>query len=468
MRFSATRVVAAALMRTSVLRMAIRPVSEAGVPAAPTHDHVWGLWNEGNLFSLTVAQLETFLSTNNVTPDPTKKKAMMVRQVEEFMQSKDNAAKGLPPVQPQQADRRDFGRGAPQVLQPVTMPETLLDLTQTGFYDSPHAMAPKAFQLLVSDATPEVVVSRVNTTSFPGFPANAECYTLTAAEPGLAIRTRFSKAFQWCVMNMSNLRIDGEFQADFGKLLVHSNVVKKGRHVVSAYSLQQRLQVQQSPASTWVSAVSETSVPALEALFADELFTPVGRSQVSYDVQVRRAKDVVALEMNRNAQVTSVNNVWRNVQTTHLVNGAGVDCRMLLRTRQPLRKPDIEHFSTIPILKLTNDDIADVLAPEHGQVIYVSENEVRRWEKKQTLSGARFTLVETKRQPLIVLKDEEEDPRLEYQLMVSLPCSATERVDLRSLSLEAYDLTKLIAEALNDGFVKTFECQLQPVVSQKE
>lgn len=443
-------------------------LTDNATTTTPTHEVVWGLWNEGNLFSLTVAQMDAFLHANRVTPDESKKKAMLVRQVEELLQKQENQSKGLPPpsiAPPSIPNRRVAGHGDWAPVVPVSQPETLLDLTQSGFYETPHAMAPKAFQLLVSEVTPDVVVSRVNTTSFPGFPANSECYTLASADAALSVRTRFSKAFQWCTMNMANLRLDAEFQADFGKLLVNENMIKKGRRIVSAYSFQQRIQVQPTPASQWVSAVSETSIPAMEALLADELFKPVGRKTVSYEVQIRRAKDVLAVELNHTAQqVTSIAHTWHHVQTSHLFTAAHtIDTRLLLRTRQPVRRQEVELYSKLPILTLNGDDIAATLPAEHGQVIYASENEVRRWEKTNSQSGARLTIVETRRQPLIVVRDEEEDPRVEYQLIVNIPCLPTEKIDTRLLSLELFDLAKLFAETLGEDFVKTYGCTPEPL-----
>ncbi|CUE80928.1 transmembrane protein, putative [Bodo saltans] len=441
--------------------------SPSAVETAPSHDTVWGLWNEGNLFSLTVAQMDAFLSANRVTPDGSRKKALLVRQLEELLQTKENSAKGLPPPQqaPPPVPTRGHGSWAPPP-RPVSEPETLLDLTQSGFYESPHAMAPKAFQLLVNGATPDVVVGRVNTTAFPGFPANSECYTLSTADSTLSLRTRFSKAFQWCLMNLSNLRIDAEFQADFGKLLVHQSMIKKGRQVVSAYSFQQRIQTQTaSTGSEWVSSVSEASVPAMEALLADELFTAVGKKQLSYDAQIRRANDVLFVELNSKAAVTAVNSKWNSVQTSHLLQQDSIDSRLMLRTRQPLRRQEVELFTTVPVLAIENGDVTPVLPAEHGQVVYVSENEVRRWEKRNTLSGARLTVVETRREPLIVVRDEEEDVRIEYQLMVSVPCTPTEKVDMRLLSLELYDLAKLFSDTLSDEFVKSYGCEPNPVTA---
>jgi hypothetical protein len=464
---SAASAAATSLLHSSRWNSSTTSSAGGSSEPAPSHDTVWGLWNEGNLFSLTVAQMDAFLSANRVTPDGSRKKALLVRQLEELLQTKENSSKGLPPPQqaPPPMPSRGHGSWAPPP-RPVSEPETLLDLTQSGFYESPHAMAPKAFQLLVAGATPDVVVGRVNTTAFPGFPANSECYTLSTADATLSLRTRFSKAFQWCLMNLSNLRIDAEFQADFGKLLIHQNLIKKGRHVVSAYSFQQRIQTQTAAsASEWVSNVSEASVPAMEALLADELFTAVGKKQISYDAQIRRANDVIAVELNSKGQVIAVNNKWNNVQTSHMLQQNSIDARMMLRTRQPLRRQEVELFTRTPVVKIDNGDVSSVLPAEHGQVVYVSENEVRRWEKRNTQSGARLTVVETRREPLIVVRDEEEDVRLEYQLTVSIPCTPVEKVDMRLLSLELYDLSKLFSETLSDDFVKSYGCEPNPVTA---
>ncbi|RNC50510.1 mitochondrial guide RNA binding complex subunit 2, partial [Trypanosoma cruzi] len=52
-----------------------------------THNTVWGLWNEGNLFSLSVPELAFFLQEhcNVANVDPRAKKSALVRQVEEIL-----------------------------------------------------------------------------------------------------------------------------------------------------------------------------------------------------------------------------------------------------------------------------------------------------------------------------------------------------------------------------------------------
>lgn len=59
----------------------------AGGPV--TKAHVWSLWNEGNLFSLSVQELTSFLAESGKTVDPKAKKSALVREVEELMAAED-------------------------------------------------------------------------------------------------------------------------------------------------------------------------------------------------------------------------------------------------------------------------------------------------------------------------------------------------------------------------------------------
>jgi len=185
-------VVALPLRRYSPVAHARRPQSSFSGPSVTvgtsqpqrlTYEHVWGLWNEGNLFSMPVAQMQDFLREAGVPTDPGAKKAVLVRRLEEYLHAKDKATAsasssgdGAAPV-PATDSGVAYGRwnnGARQA-------ETLLDLAQTDFYKGSANMVPKAFQLLTKGSCVEAVVSRVNTTAFPGFPANTECYTLAAS-----------------------------------------------------------------------------------------------------------------------------------------------------------------------------------------------------------------------------------------------------------------------------------------------
>lgn len=430
---------------------------QAGAADSVSADKVWALWNEGNLFSLSLVQLQGFLARAGVRTDPSAKKAAVVRQVEEYLHSKDSATKSggqtAPPQQKQQ--QGGYGRwGQSTVMQP----ETLLDLAQAGFYEGSANMAPKAFQLLVSNTAADVVISRVNTTAFPGFPANTECYTLSASEKDVAIRSRYSKVLQWCCLNMSNLQMDGELFLDFGKLLLNPSVMRKNRRVVSSFTLQQRMQLNHP--YTWVSALPESCIGKIEEEFLrPEGFMPVGKgSQLTYSGVVKRAKDQLNLELDNKGKVLSVNSAWVNVQTAWCTHSRGPDVRLLLRSRPPLRRQEVEMFASLPIIQLSEDDVLDVLPSEHGQLVYLSEDETRLFERVSE-KGVKMTVKEVKRQPLIVLRDEEEDPRVEYSLSVAISANTRKVTDVRAVGLTAFELAGRLAALVTEEFVKEYGCE---------
>ncbi|KAH9600507.1 hypothetical protein LSM04_003421 [Trypanosoma melophagium] len=430
---------------------------------AVSAEKVWALWNEGNLFSLSLAQLQGFLNRAGVRTEPSAKKAAVVRQVEEYLHSKDIAVKnGGQATQNQQQQQQQQGGGGGGYgrwnQSTVMQPETLLDLAQAGFYEGSANMAPKAFQLLVSNTAADVVVSRVNTTAFPGFPANTECYTLSASEKDVAIRSRYSKVLQWCCLNMSNLQMDGELFVDFGKLLLQPSVMRKNRRIVSSFTLQQRMQV--SHPYYWVPALPESCVPAIqEELLKPEGFMPLGKgAQITYSGTIKRAKDQLNLEFDNKGKVLSVNSSWVNVQTAWCTRARGPDVRLLLRSRPALRRQEVEMYASMPIIQLSDDDVADVLPAEHGQLVYLSEDETRLFEKV-TEKGVKFTVREVKRQPLIVLRDEEEDPRLEYSLSVAVPANAGKATDVRAVGLAAFELAGKLAGLVTEDYVKEYGCE---------
>ena len=416
---------------------------------------VWGLWNEGNLFSLSTAQLTQFLTSERVEIDPRWKKAALVRQVEELLQSKGSQTTSQPASGGERYGEWD---------KPVKA-ETMLDLSQTGFYEGGGAMTPRAFQILVTDSAPDLVVSRVNTTAFPGFPANNECYTLTSADAEQSTRSRYSKALQWCIMNLRNLGVEGEISVEFGKLLISPEVIRKNKRIVSAWTLQQRLQT--ANPHTWVSAVSEAArAEVVKLLEANEYREFPEKGGVTYDVVVRRAKDQVAIDLNASGATVAVNKPHEDLQTTHVVRELGPDVRLRLRSRQPLKKSDIDTYTKASIVKVKADPVEVTLPPELGEVSYTSENEERHWKKRLDL-GVTVTVIERRRTPLVVCRNEDEGERFEYEIIVPVP-SVAERVDLNALANEVFDLSRAISDASSDSFMESFGTQSQAVNLEQE
>jgi hypothetical protein len=426
------------------------------IPPTKKHsvDHMWGLWNEGNLFSLAIPELTSFLHSQRVTVDPAWKKAALVRQVEEFLQAKEDSAK-----QPQQGRQQD-SYGAWNRAEPAgAKQEVLLDLGQAGFYEGSTQNAPRAFQLLVADSAPDLVVSRVNTTSFPGYPANAECYTLTAADAAQSTRARYSKTLQWCCMNLRNLGLDGEVCVEFGKLLLKPEISKKNRHVVSSWTLQQRMQV--ADPYHWVTATSETSVASLEELLAADGFTVKHATKVQYDVHVHRANDTLLVELSAKGATTSVHRSWDNVQQTLLVAGDGVDSRFVLRSRTAAKKQDIDAYTQAKLIDVQAEEVQSLLPPELGKVVYATENDVRKWEKVIP-KVCTLTVTETRRQPLLISRDEDDGERIEFAVTLTVPSAASGgATDMAAVAEELYRLAERITGASKQGFLAEFGTQAE-------
>ncbi|KPA85668.1 putative guide RNA associated protein GAP2 [Leptomonas pyrrhocoris] len=446
-------------------------IISGNVVAPVTHEQVWSLWNEGNLFSLQLAQMREFLSGVGIATDPAAKKAAVVRRLEEYLQAKDKinaAAVGDAAVAAAAAaagDRggqgQDYGNWASSG---ATQPETLLDLAQAGFYQGATTMVPRAFQLLTVGSSAEAVVSRVNTAAFPGFPANTECYTLSASDAEGALQARYSKVLQWCLLNMSNLRMDGELSVEVGKLLLTASAMRHNERVVSAYTLQQRMQL--TKPYTWISSVPESAIGAVEKFLAEKGFDLVSKNaRLTYEGTIKRANDSLEVVLNEHTKVDGVYGAWVDVQTAFCTSLEKPDLLVLLRSRAPVSAQDRDTYSRTQVIELAQDDVSDVLPPEHGQLVYLSENESRHFERLNA-KGIAIVVREIKRQPLIVLRDDEEDARVEYRISVDIPASAgSHTMDVRAVGLEVLTLAEELSAAVQAPFNEAYGLTYSPSAS---
>lgn len=431
-------------------------VTDAPEPEAPPSamavDKMWGLWNEGNLFSLTPPQLTAFLKEQKVEIDPKWKKAALVRQVEELLQANEQKAKKA-----KQGDQPAAGGGGEGYgswdKDAATKGDMLLDLNQAGFYQGDTQAAPRAFQLLVDNTATDLVVARVNTTSFPGAAANAESYTLTAADATAASRARFVKTLKWGAINLRTLQLDGQLHADIGKLVLKTDAMRKGQRVVSSWTLQQRLQA--TAPYHWVSCAASTSKDAVETFLSENGFELMQKPKVSFDVTVRRANDSLSIVLNSKGATMSVNRQWEKLQSSHFVAADGPDVRFIFRARKPVSPADNDTFTKVPIVDVVSENIEIKLPPEHGEVLYCSENEVRQWTRPLS-TGGTLTVSETSRQPLIIARDEEDGERLEYALDVEVPREGT---GIGEVALEVHGIAKQLAQVARDGFNQQFQTE---------
>lgn len=423
-----------------------------------TVDAVWALWNEGNLFSMNIAQLHAFLQSQSVQFEQGSKKAALIRQVEEFLQKRDSEAKGGSAGGGTKDQYGNWQEGQPQQ-------ETLLDLASAGFYENQASMAPKAFQLLVGGNSCDLVVSRVNTTSFPGYPASTECYTLSGAVAELAVRARYSKALQWCVMNIRNLGINGEFCVDFGKIILKDEIIRKNRRIVSGWTLQQRAQLGEP--YHWISHVPSGAEADIAAFIAKEEFVPVGERPGiplhSFETTVKRKKDSVTFDIDPEGKVLAGHESWYAIQRSHMISQiGGQDVRLQLRTRNPLRPQEMDTVRKIKILDISGDVVNSSLPAEMGQVVYTSENRVTIWEK-QGANGVVYLLKKIDREPLIITKTEDEDPRVEYSITTTIP-----NCDLNWFANDLFDLSTRFANVLTPHFVSEFGTEVKPIAFENE
>eukprot|EP00758_Cryptobia_borreli_P000475 Tbor_TRINITY_DN1129_c0_g1::TRINITY_DN1129_c0_g1_i1::g.15555::m.15555 len=428
---------------------------------AMTVEKVWALWNEGNLFSMNLSQLHSFLNSQNITFDQGSKKAALIRQVEEFLQARDSEQKGGASGGGGQQDQYGRWQGGSQPQQ-----EVLLDLKSAAFYENQASMAPKAFQLLVHGNNCDLVVSRVNTTSFPGFPSSTECYTLSGAIADLAIRARFSKALQWCVMNIRNLSIQGEFAVDFGKMILKEEILRKKRRLVSGWTLQQRAQL--NDPYHWISTVSKDSTADFEALLEKEKFVRVennkGQPAQYFDVHIRRKADTIHLELDTNGNPLSGHEMWYPIQRSHILSQiGGQDVRLQLRTRNPLPNNHLEVVRRKKVLEISGESVNPCLPAEMGQVTYTSENRVRCWEKKGD-KGIVYTLRQIERDPLVITNEEDNDPRFEVLLTTVVPVN----VDMNWFANDLFDLSKRMADVLTPHFISTYGTEVKPITIESD
>jgi len=469
--------------------------SSAGNDSNNNHlsiESVWALWNEGNLFSLSAADLSQFLSKQNVTVDTNWKKAALVRQVEDVLRAREakrkqqrsgaGAAAGGGDVSSQQ--QQQSGGGAPGVSSDVygkwegqqggasTRSEMLLDLNASGFYsqnvaDASAAAVPKAFQLFSGTSTPDLVLSRVNTTSFPGFAANAECFTFTGADATQSTKSRYSKTTQWSILNARHLNLAAEITADLGKLILRSDIVKKNRYVVSSFALQQR--VQHTP-SMWVSATSSKILDGgdsspVEQILKNNGFSIPTNKTLSFEAQIRRKNDVIVAELDEKGATTGVFTSRTNIQTAYwIAPTVGQDVRFLVRSRRALEGEAAADYLKGPVLDVASDEAKSLLKPNLGEIVYASENMTRVFTKK--FDSYSINVKEVSRQPLIISREEEDGVRTELTIHVDVPMQAgADKFDLSSVTSTVYDLATEIAKTVDEDFKNEFGLVSDPVVT---
>ena len=428
-----------------------------------SHQQMWSLWNEGNLFSLTPGQLASFLEANGTRVKPDWKKAALVRQVEEMLAAKEETDKQQKAVEPAEgkegkgwAARVEAGP-APGKKGATAKPkeEVLLDLQQSNFYDGDGVTAPRAFQVLVPTASPDLCVSRVNTTLLPGFPSNTECYTLNGTDAEASISGRFRNAMEFAVMNMTNLGLQGEVYVDFGKLLVKPDVVRR-KQIVSSWMLQQQLQ-QKGENYVWISSlppdIEETALSVLSKVGVGE---PKSSEVISHEVILRRKADTLQVMLDGDGKTTGVQKNWEQLLNSHIVGAEGVDARIQLRSRTKASQDAVSEIMQMQLLDLSEDTVTSKVPAHVGEVLYAAELETKEWTLEMPHNAIASVRI-VRRTPLMIHKNEEFGERTE--LSMTIPLNTDMEGHMKDVATNLYTLSKTLAEKCHEPYCAYYGLQ---------
>lgn len=456
------------------------PTNQQGGADAVPKSRIWALWNEGNLFSLSVPELGAFLQSTGATVDPKAKKSQLVRLVEDMM-AQEQPSLVKPDEESAAADEYSsqggdlfeeadvYGDWGAEPGFEERREQDFMEVTAHGLAaEVSDPLAPRAFQLLHNEATADVALVPLNVSKLPGCANMKNAMTTIGMRPQEANRLRFRKSFGWCVKNLWNLNMDGELNIGAGKALYWRSVAKHNKDVLPLWTCQQHLH-NLHPYS-WFAVAHETNVPAIETFCAKKGLQVSQQPEKSYRLVVKRLRDQLDIELNSNLQCISVNRPWDRFLASHVLRTNMPDLRYLVRARHIIKKKLADPYFEAEILRNTKDSVQSVLPPELGDVVYTAERIIRRWSTT-LMSGAQIQMVETKRTPLIVTRPGEESERLEYELIVNIP-QQSERVDVSALADELWKIGSEFAVCLEDGmqelqaYTMPASAAFEPVVSQ--
>jgi hypothetical protein len=439
---------------------------------------VWGLWNEGNLFSLSVPELTAFLRDHaKATVDPKAKKSALVRQVEEHM-SAEQAMVANTKSQPDTVESvtAELAAGDTDPKMSVVFEAKSADLfdqadvygdwgAESGFEDRKQldfmelsaeklqegylALSPRAFQLLHQHTTGDVAIASFNAKKLPGQKSRKDgAYTIApvTAEDGNKIRIR--RALKWCMTNLWQMNMAGELNIGAGKALYWRNVAKHNRNVLPIWTCQSHLYT--SHPYGWFAVAHESNKSAAETFALKRGMQLSQDTTTSYKVGVtKKDKEQVDIELNDQGRCLQANRPWDRFLVSHFLRDAMPDLRYVVRARHPVKKRIADQYLESDIVRIGKDVAQSVLSPDLGLVHYCAERMIRKWASRLTC-GAKIELVETTRTPLIVLKPGDEGTRLEYELIVQLPQQA-EGVDVHAMADELWLYADDFAKSLEDG-----------------
>jgi hypothetical protein len=446
-----------------------KAVSTEVDPAKITKNAIWGLWNEGNLFSLTVHELGAFLKANAVDVDAAAKKSALVRQVEGLMATEQppltratedtvasiNESLGQATFAAQGSDLYDeadvYGDWGAEAGFEDRKDLGFITVREQGLQDDQLdkvGLNVRAFQLLHSDVTSDVALSKFSAKKLPGCGhLKGLSLTPTAVDPVDSNKLRFRKAFQWSCTSLWNMNLDGEINIGAGKCLYWRSVAKHNRNMLPTWTCQDHLHTVHP--YSWFAVAHESNISVMEKLAADMGMTQTMDAERSFKVSVKRVRDSLDIELNSQLQTTLVNKPWDRICVSHVLRKQMPDLRCLVRARRPIKKKVADTYYETSIVQLTTDSVRSVLSPELGDVVYTCERVIRKWAKKLEC-GVTLQLVETRRIPLIVTRQGEEGERIEYELIANVP-QQMERVDLHALADELWEKGEEFAALLEEG-----------------
>jgi hypothetical protein len=431
---------------------------------------VWSLWNEGNLFSLSVQELSVFLSQHcNAEVDPKSKKSALVRQVEEILTSEQGASFTVPQedtlssaaaVTVTENDRGSdffddsdvYGDWGAEPNFEDKRDIDFMDLSPSKMGHHYEALAPRAFQLLHEGVTPDIGLASFNPGKLPGQKKNTIAYTPIQVAAADANKIRFRRGLQWCMLNLWNMNMPGELNIGAGKVLYWRDVAKNNRNVLPLWTLQSHLY--NNHPYNWFAVAPQNAVQTAEGFAQVMGMTLSQDATTSYKVTIRKGLELMDCELNSLLRCTLLNRPWDRFLVSHYLRNKAPDLRYLIRARHAVKKRIADLYLDADILRSTRDSVQSVLSPELGDVAYCCERVVRKWsvpitekgpDGAEKPTGLNLQLVETKRTPLIVTRAGDEGSRMEYELIVSLP-QQSDRVDAVQLADQLWDFGTQFAE----------------------
>jgi hypothetical protein len=438
-----------------------------------THELVWGLWNEGNLFSLSAPELIFFLQQQQLnsstggsggstvatwTIDPQAKKSTLVRQVEELL-SAEQASLTMP-----QETSGVVMSGYDRVEETLDEADEYGDWgAEPGFEERRHIdymefsprmmgesydpLSPRAYQLLHSDLSADVGLTAINPSKLPGQSSATKAYIVSKVDVNKANEQHFRRGLEWCVANLWNTNMSGELNIGAGRVLFYRGIAKQNRNTLPLWTLQKHLYAHHP--YFWFAIASAANATAMEKLASQLGMKLVQEATTSYKTSIRRAGELLDAELNAQLQCVKLSRPWDRFLVSHYVRAQMPDLRFVVRARHPIKKRIADAYLEADILRSTRDSVQSVLSPELGEVNYCCERVIRKWAMR-TQVGFTLQLVETRRTPLIITRAGDEGERLEYEWIVVLPQKA-ERVDIAAMSAELWRYGNLLAMELETG-----------------